>query len=658
MRPCDPYEELARVPYEQLLAVDDGAGWQQALALMLLLQQQASEPGGWRGGVATLVRDDVLLRGCGGADIEALGLRYPPLESLLQQRVTGVDAWVVAHEARHSRAGLLAALAHVRRHAVLCESAHAGLQWALPPEILGTAMPCTSGGLEHFVEDGEEGAHLIVRAGSEGVGEGAPALSRRFGGRSNDHQLLEFGVAVPDNQAETFAIPGFADALLAAVEARGTVSAEAVAEMRIRADEISAFASWPGMSEGLLIRDADSLGPSWPGVPGPNLCDLNTLLLARWLTAPRDVLQSVVGSSRDESQSAEEWGQRVSGAMRQPLPIAAELNAWRQLLCLLEAELAILETERPDEQPTPATVVFRLDKTRLLASATAQLTGCIYASSPSSLALAPEVELTPGQCLPLEMRQHVDGLSDEFVAQAARMPDAVRELLVEGIGPSRISPAQLFRALRLPEATYRAAVRGAGGVPEKVMVRQTAVLDTAACAALRKAVDAAVLRTVRQAVDTVDGGPAFQLNLKVREMGELIGEGGLARLRDVLAQSARMLAADGSKEENAEPLELTGEGTEVFVRRYTAGGRPWIPFHCDAARLTLNIALCSESGFDGGNLLVVAGGNVSAVVRSEGEATIHASTLLHGVSRMGQADDGVRYSLIIFVGKAVVKGSA
>ena len=38
--------------------------------------------------------------------------------------------------------------------------------------------------------------------------------------------------------------------------------------------------------------------------------------------------------------------------------------------------------------------------------------------------------------------------------------------------------------------------------------------------------------------------------------------------------------------------------------------------------------------------------------RDEGEATVHASTLLHGVARMAN-DGGVRHSLIVFVGKAV-----
>ena len=48
---------------------------------------------------------------------------------------------------------------------------------------------------------------------------------------------------------------------------------------------------------------------------------------------------------------------------------------------------------------------------------------------------------------------------------------------------------------------------------------------------------------------------------------------------------------------------------------------------------------------EGGRLLGLIDGCVRAIERAEGEATVHPSCLLHGVSRMTA---GVRYSLIIF----------
>jgi hypothetical protein len=56
--------------------------------------------------------------------------------------------------------------------------------------------------------------------------------------------------------------------------------------------------------------------------------------------------------------------------------------------------------------------------------------------------------------------------------------------------------------------------------------------------------------------------------------------------------------------------------------------------------------------FEGGRLLVVADGEVRTLRRSEGEATIHASSLLHGVT-MVQGDE-TRYSLVVFFEKANV----
>jgi hypothetical protein len=47
----------------------------------------------------------------------------------------------------------------------------------------------------------------------------------------------------------------------------------------------------------------------------------------------------------------------------------------------------------------------------------------------------------------------------------------------------------------------------------------------------------------------------------------------------------------------------------------------------------------------GGALLGVYGGEVRAICRKEGDATVHSSKLLHGVTAMAR---GVRYSLIVF----------
>ena len=59
----------------------------------------------------------------------------------------------------------------------------------------------------------------------------------------------------------------------------------------------------------------------------------------------------------------------------------------------------------------------------------------------------------------------------------------------------------------------------------------------------------------------------------------------------------------------------------------------------------MNVALSEDAAHDGGRLLAIVDNQVRAVARSEGEATVHDSRLLHAVSRI---TTGCRYSLILF----------
>ena len=81
------------------------------------------------------------------------------------------------------------------------------------------------------------------------------------------------------------------------------------------------------------------------------------------------------------------------------------------------------------------------------------------------------------------------------------------------------------------------------------------------------------------------------------------------------------------------------------MRRYSAETRPFNPFHQDRFRVTVNVALSADEDHGGGTLLGVYGGQVYRIRRGEGEATVHSSALVHGVTAM---TSGVRYSLILF----------
>ena len=177
-----------------------------------------------------------------------------------------------------------------------------------------------------------------------------------------------------------------------------------------------------------------------------------------------------------------------------------------------------------------------------------------------------------------------------------------------------------------------------------------ALLDARACAALRRALDGG-FSTKR---DSVDGLADYQLDLRsLAELEALVGGEAMQRLQQLPTafcadvRRAAAMQAGVSRPDDA-PVTTSPASLrihQVFARRYTSSGRPWFGFHRDTGPLTVNVALASDAWHEGGRLLGLYGGRVQLIERDEGEATVHPSTLLHGVNRM---TGGVRYSLIVF----------
>eukprot|EP00966_Prymnesium_polylepis_P162187 3748278-Prymnesium_polylepis.1 len=128
--------------------------------------------------------------------------------------------------------------------------------------------------------------------------------------------------------------------------------------------------------------------------------------------------------------------------------------------------------------------------------------------------------------------------------------------------------------------------------------------------------------------------PEYTLHLEHDELTALVGE----------RAAARLWALPGRYDAAAEGVAAV----EVFVRRYSAETRPWIKLHADVAAVTANVALSGddEAGGVGGRLVCVHGGAARVVARAAGDAVVHSSSLLHGVSRLRAG--GQRYSLIVF----------
>ena len=210
-------------------------------------------------------------------------------------------------------------------------------------------------------------------------------------------------------------------------------------------------------------------------------------------------------------------------------------------------------------------------------------------------------------------------LPAEFTLAAERLPAFVRSVLLEGPseGDAKVQAAALLSAFNS---------RSSGSSEVKHI---PGALTASACAKLRKVVD----ERRQLDKDTVDLAPTHQLNLGINELTKLIGE----------EEAERVYSLPGGLLGDAylrEDFRL-----EIMLRRYSRDTRPWIQFHCDKAAITANIALHADRLHEGGRLICVMDGELESVERDEGEATVHASSLLHAVSAM---KFGVRYSLIVF----------
>ena len=164
-------------------------------------------------------------------------------------------------------------------------------------------------------------------------------------------------------------------------------------------------------------------------------------------------------------------------------------------------------------------------------------------------------------------------------------------------------------------------------------------LSASACAALRRAID----ENQTMDADSVDGLPDHQFSMCVPSLDHIVGP----YARVLLFRLAAVFARDvqGRHVEADSKFKCL----EIFGRRYSgdSGSRPWLPFHMDTAVLTVNVSLTNEEDHaPGGSLLAAIDGKMVHVPRREGEATIHGSQLLHGVSRC--ESPAPRYSLILF----------
>ena len=215
-------------------------------------------------------------------------------------------------------------------------------------------------------------------------------------------------------------------------------------------------------------------------------------------------------------------------------------------------------------------------------------------------------------------------LLEPFNSLAASMSPPLHALLVENATPTALDTSALLEGLPLGLPP---------GEPSDASI-MPALLDATQCAALSAAVDGQ-----RESMpDTVDGAVDLQLNLSQSELEALIGA---ERVEAIFAAGRALDVQRGGSGERELPL------VEAFVRRYTPDTRPFHPLHQDRAAITVNVALAADDAHGGGRLVSVFSTGARRFERAEGDATVHLSRIVHGVTRM---TSGQRYSLIVFLG--------
>ena len=238
----------------------------------------------------------------------------------------------------------------------------------------------------------------------------------------------------------------------------------------------------------------------------------------------------------------------------------------------------------------------------------------------------------------------------DFAAAMVRMEPVLRRALMDDAVDEDGGEA-LTTALA-------ALLRGPGRPAQhaRSVVTRKRALTAESCSALRRVIDSEMPTTARDGTDESEDGLAQQkLRISVERLIELTSRSeieSLWRLADeVLALQRQEAYAHADAVGKVVPVETAaateeahgGFHVDLFLRRYTLEGRPWIAFHRDVSGVTLNVALSDDGAVTGGRLHAILGGRHRILTREEGEVTGHSDDLIHAVSAIRA---GVRYSLI------------
>ena len=216
-------------------------------------------------------------------------------------------------------------------------------------------------------------------------------------------------------------------------------------------------------------------------------------------------------------------------------------------------------------------------------------------------------------------------MAAEFSSAVHNMKPLVRRALMDG--DTSVDPEAMMHELQLSEHAVKVGLRS---LQTGVVSSVKAVLTPAQCTALQFLAP----NESSSHPDNVDGATSYQRNFTKAELQAVLGDEVVNEL-----WSLPLRYAGGQQA----PLG----NVRAIVRSYSKRGRPFIPFHVDRSRFTVNVALedSSLTRSSGGQLMAMYQGRLRAIARAQGEATIHGPDVLHAVAF---APGGTRSALVLF----------
>lgn len=153
-----------------------------------------------------------------------------------------------------------------------------------------------------------------------------------------------------------------------------------------------------------------------------------------------------------------------------------------------------------------------------------------------------------------------------------------------------------------------------------------------------------LLANVRQELgqDNVDQCADWQVNVSEDNLMALLSQAAMDRLYQVPS-----LLEDERRQSVTAATTSAFERVGIFLRvcERSREGRPWMPFHSDGNCCAVNVALNNGTDCQGGTLLALTEGKLSAIHRRQGDAACHKGSVCHAVSAM---TSGWRCSVILF----------